>query len=242
MNSSTFPTKILPALAVDFVFEDFATQLLQVPGGEQLLKHAAPVFEQIRGKWSTAAVIRPMRIKRIGGTAAELLLVETGETVQLATGWSGNFLHDAELVIAGGYTIGEGLEKAAAQAAKMQRYLDGYLIEQAGLALLGKAGMAVNSMIEAVAAEHDWGLGPLLSPGSVHGWELTDQPTLCSLLPLSEIGVTCGANGVLTPFNSLSFIIGIGPGFTEKKVGSPCAVCANRDTCDQRQQPRDDGG
>ena len=136
--------------------------------------------------------------------------------------------------MAGGYTIGEGVQAAIFQASQERDYLRAYLLEQAGLTMLGKTGRAVNEVIENLAADRGWGVGPLLSPGSVHGWELTDQPNLCRLLPLAEIAMTCNPSGVLSPFNALTFLIGLGPGYTTTRIASPCQVCNKRQTCHMR--------
>lgn len=237
MNTLQLQARILSANDIAFSFEDFADHLRHLQGGDRLLEHARLVFEQIKGIWSPGAVYLFMRVGRITGQEVELISIETGETVRLAMGWAGTFLQQAELAIVGSYTTGAELEKIAIAASSEQRYLESYVIEQAGLALLGRTGAVVNAAIEKVAAENHWGVGPQLSPGSVHGWELDDQSNLCAILPLSAIEVTCGTSGVLSPFNSLTFIIGVGNDYTEKTVGSPCEVCTNRETCNMRHHP-----
>jgi len=231
MSNLPLHSQILPSITVEFSFADLAEHLRHTEGGEKLLEYARPVFETIRNTWPPGAVYRLMKVGWISEQEVELVSLETGAAVRLAMGWSGTFLQNAELVVAGGYTTGAELERLAGAASREQRYLESYVIEQVGLALLGKTGKEVNTRIERVALENEWGVGPLLSPGSVHGWALDDQPNLCALLPLSAIGVTCGPSGVLSPFNSLTFIIGIGHGYTEKTIGSPCEVCLNRETC-----------
>jgi hypothetical protein len=149
-------------------------------------------------------------------------------------GFSGQFLQPAKKVMLGAYTTGSELEKNSALASSEQRYLDAYLYELIGMAVLEKTGEVVNRIVEKRATEMGWKVGPFLSPGSVHGWELSDQTVLCSLLPLSEIDVQCGANGVLHPFNSVSCIIGIGPDYTARTVGATCEVCSNSDRCEMK--------
>ncbi|MFV0436846.1 MAG: hypothetical protein ACK5PS_05575 [Desulfopila sp.] len=235
MDNIPLQTQILPSLAVEFSLADLRAQLLNTPGGERVLEHARPAFAEMTADWSAGGVYRFMKIGRIDAQGVELVPLEGGDAVRLALGWSGTFLQQAELVVVGGYTAGREMEHHAAAASREQRYLDSYLIEQVGLAFLAKTGEAINARIEAVAGANSWGVGPLLSPGSVHGWELDDQPNLCALLPLSAIGLTCTASGVLSPFNSLTFIIGVGRDYAEKRVGSPCEVCLNRQKCTLRR-------
>ena len=228
-------TRIFLPLPIDLSFDAFSTFLLRTAGGARLVEPARALFATSAGTCSAAAVFRLMAIDERSSKRVVLHDLVTGKPAKLSMGWSSRFLAEAEYVIAGAYTTGCRIEQEAAEAGATRRYLDSYILEQLGLLLLERTGQAVNREIEAVAARNGWGVGPLLSPGSVHGWELTDQPQLCALLPLAEIGISCGANAVLAPFNSLSVVIGIGPGYPDKTVGRPCTVCANRETCEFRQ-------
>jgi hypothetical protein len=230
MNSLS-PTTILPNLSVTLSVDDLAEQLRRVPGGERLIDQAAEVLTSYGHTWSSAAVFRTMAVEGRSDSHLMVRILDNGRQASLALGWSTTFLKHAELVVAGGYTVGKKVQKASAVASQQKDYLASYLIEQLGLALLGKTGTVVNHHIEAIAGTMGWGVGPLLSPGSVHGWELTDQENLCKLLPLAEIGMKCSAGGVLAPFNSLTFIVGLGPGYNSSRIGSPCAICNNRHKC-----------
>lgn len=221
---------------IAFTFENLIEHLNGIPGGSKLLEQAESIFYAMEESWAPGAVLIAMEIDRRTADETRLSAIETGAAVLLNLGCSARFLEPARIVIAGAYTAGSEIEKAAACAVKEQRYLDSYIIEQAGLALLGKTAETVNGEIEKIAADLSWGVGPLLSPGSIHGWNLSDQPVLCSCLPIKNIGVVCGENGVLSPFNSLSFLIGIGPEYGEEKVGSPCEVCTNRGKCTLQKQ------
>jgi hypothetical protein len=229
--NSIFHTTILPTLSVTLSVDDLAEQLRRVPGGDRLIDQAAEVLTGFGHTWSSAAVFRTMVVE--GRSDSHLMVrdVENGHRASLALGWSTTFLNHADLVVAGGYTVGNKVQNASAVASQGKDYLTSYLIEQLGLALLGKTGTIVNHHIEAIAGTMGWGVGPLLSPGSVHGWELTDQENLCKLLPLAEIGMRCTDGGVLAPFNSLTFIVGLGPDYTSSRIGSPCAICNNRRNC-----------
>lgn len=228
-------TLTLPALAVGLTWEDVASHLRRIPGGERLFAQAEEVFAA-RGRISTpAALLTTLTpLSRDDGRVA-VRRSDTGQAAHLTLGWSASFLAEAEVVVAGAYTIGPELQHKAAEVAKEGDYLHAYLLEQLGLALLGRTGAAVNAIIEEHALARGWGLGPLLSPGSVHGWELPDQAALCHLLPLAEIAMACSETGVLSPFNSLTFVIGLGPGYRATRIGSPCEVCNNRDSCQLRR-------
>ncbi len=228
-------TLTLPTLAVPLAWEDLVDHLHRLPGGEKLIDQAEEVFEASGRISSPAALLTTMSpLSRSDGRVA-VRRSDNGLEAQLCLGWAAGFLDAAEVLVAGAYTIGPELQHKAAEVSKHGDYLHAYLLEQLGLALLGRTGAAVNAIIEEHALARGWGVGPLLSPGSVHGWELPDQATLCRLLPLAEIAMACSEAGVLSPFNSLTFIIGLGPGYKATRIGSPCEVCNNRDSCQLRR-------
>ncbi len=100
-----------------------------------------------------------------------------------------------------------------------------------GLSLLEKLGQYVSEIVEHSARERCWGVTPILSPGSVNGWQLSEQPLLCSLLPLHQIEVELTDMGMLKPSKSLCFLVGTGPGLKESKIGTPCKACRKKNSC-----------
>lgn len=231
MDRQSSSIRIIRQPEVDLSLKQLEEHLQKNPGGEKLVSKCQQLYDQVGGCWTPGALLRFHPLKSVTNTHATLLLQESGTELRLGTGWSGRFLEKAETVIGGAYTIGPEIEQLAREASAGSRYLDCYILEQFALALLGQTAAAVNRLIEDIAADWGVGLGPLLSPGSVHGWELGDQSTLCAQLPLAEIGISCRDNGVLHPFNSLSFIIGAGKRYTQPRVGSPCELCSNWDKC-----------
>ncbi|SHO52042.1 hypothetical protein [Desulfopila aestuarii] len=100
---------------------------------------------------------------------------------------------------------------------------------------VGRTGHIIKEIAEKTAEESGRKVSPFLSPGSVHGWELEEQFTLCSLLPLQSIGVALSSNGILIPFKSLSCMIGIGTGYSSSQVGTTCQVCSRNARCEMQQ-------
>lgn len=224
----------LKNISLDITPRDFVEHLSKTAGGEKIAEAGGPIFEENEDTWTPGAVLFAADVNTVTDNDITLQKNCSLDSFKLCLGQSGSFLSEAKLAICGAYTIGDGLNKAVTTASSTRQYLAGYILEQLSLFLLDQTAMKVNSAIEAMALEKNWGVGPLLSPGSVHGWPLTDQVSLCSQLPLSEIGLSCSSNGVLSPFNSLSFVVGIGPDYTKNKIGSPCEVCSNRETCQIR--------
>lgn len=236
MKKTTHSFPSLRPVSIELEFNDLATRFSTSTQSEKLLEAAQPVFKEARNIWQPRSVVKWLPVIAVTDSETVLASLKSASTLRLHTGFSGSFLHSAEMVLAGVYTSGNELDEAVKSAAAQKRYLDGYILEQIGLIVLEKTATVIHEIVEQEAADRNWGVGPLLSPGSVHGWDLTDQLNLCSHLPIDEIDVACSGNGVLTPFNSLSFIIGIGPGYSDTKVGSPCKVCSNRENCTLRKE------
>ncbi len=159
-----------------------------------------------------------------------------GRPVTLTLGPRAELLAPARKAQVAVSTIGPALGEEVKRLNQAGDYYQGYLLDSLGVALLGEVGNAVCRQAERTAAELGFGVGLRLSPGSLVGWDHTDQYDLCSLLPLGEIEVTLNDHGVLVPHKSASGLIGLGPGYRAKRVGSACRYCPRRETCWRRQE------
>jgi hypothetical protein len=228
-------SQVLSSIPIDLTFADLAKRIPASPNSGKLLKTAEHTFEKVQGIWHPRAVLRWLPVARVFETWVSLVLPEEEGRANLAMGFSSRFLQPAKMVVISVYTAGSELEREAKKASSERRHLDAYLYELIGLTVLEKTGEYVNKIVETRAAELGWKVGPFLSPGSVHGWDLIDQTVLCSLLPLQEIDVQVGKNGVLRPFNTVSCLIGIGPGYTAGTVSSTCQICSNNERCEMKK-------
>lgn len=190
---------------------------------------ARQIFSASRDLWQPLALMRWLPASWL--PPGQLELAGDGTSYRFHLGHSGQFIQPARLALAAAYTAGPDLESRARQLAAERRYLESYLLEQIGLAILGQIGHLVSRHAETTARALGWGVGPFLSPGSVHGWELAEQPNFCRLLPLANSPISCNAEGTLAPLNSLTCLIGIGPQYPSSTVGSTCMVCSRRDHC-----------
>lgn len=197
----------------------------------KVAENAEKIYQQIDNLWSPAAVIRWLPVAASAHDSILLLDDTTGNATTLSMNHSARFMASAQSAMLAAYTVGPELELLARQATADGRYLDGYIIEQIGMIVLDEISSFVKNIVEEKSREKGWNVGPFLSPGSVHGWDLTEQSTLCSLIPINEIGLDCDENSVLHPFSSLSCLIGIGPDYTSSAVGSTCEVCSKRNDC-----------
>lgn len=133
-------------------------------------------------------------------------------------------------------TLGPAIEQRVAALQREGEMVLSYLLDSAGVVALGAAGEALRCVAEEAAAEAGWGVGAALAPGSLVGWPLAGQREVCALLPLGEVGVHLNDYHVLEPHKSFSVVIGIGPGYDARHVGSVCKFCALQDTCWRRRE------
>ena len=197
---------------------------------------AAKVLDSARKIWKPRLIYRWLNVEKIDDTRLKLTCIKTGDRATLNLGFSIQFVKDASKVVVGAYTIGLEFGEHVKRASGRGMILEAYTYDLVALGVLEKVGQKINLIAEEYAVKHSWGVSPLLSPGSVHGWELDDQHNLIELLPISEIGITKSTGGVLFPFKSLSFLIGTGPGYEKTQVGSTCRVCSRREKCEMRMQ------
>lgn len=196
-----------------------------------ILERGDAVLDTAKSIWNPRAVYRWLEILNISGE--KVLFRVPGKEVPLSlnTGFSTRFLRGAGRALFAVYTIGGELEKEGSRQSGAGKFLDSYIYDIIGLLALDKAGDKVRAVAEEEARKNGWGIGPFLSPGSVHGWELKDQKNLCSVLPLDPLGLSIGDDAVLTPFKSVSCLLAVGPEYTAQKAGSTCEVCSKAEDC-----------
>ncbi len=166
----------------------------------------------------------------------ELLLDAGGRTARLKVGPKIDLLHPARRVMAAVNTIGPALEEHVSRLHAGGEALDAYMLDSVGVVALGAVGEAMRRVTEKRALELGWGVSPALAPGSLVGWPLRGQRDLCALLPLEAIGVQLNAHHVLEPHKSASTLIGLGPDYPSRHVGSVCRFCSLADTCWRRRK------
>ena len=234
MKSTNSQVQILDRLEIKIFPEDLAGSIKTSSNREKILQMADNVLAKVKGNWRPRAVVRWLGVGQVTKDMVMLKPFDGGEAGGLRLGFASRFMATAKYGLVVVFTAGDELEREAGLASKEKRFMDAYLYDLIGLAVLEKTRQQVNKVVEEKAREMNWGIGPFLSPGSVHGWELDDQDNLCGFVPMDRIGVKSGGNGILMPFNSLSCLIGIGPDFGKKTVGVPCDVCSKKDRCEMR--------
>ena len=227
--------RVINKLGITLALPEFSPYHRASLKSPALQETAETILAEASRIWRPRIVYRWLEATTVDGDSLQLHCSETGEGLSLELGFSIAFLGDAKEALVGVYSVGAELERAGAEASGNGQHLESYLYDVVALELLEKLALQVNRVAEERAGRLGWGVGPVLSPGSVHGWDLEGQALLCSALPLSDIGVRVHDDSVLHPFKSVSFLIGIGPGYDSSEVGSPCEVCSKSDECTMRQ-------
>ena len=183
-----------------------------------------------------ASYIKPKAVYdylEVAKLAKDRLVVRApdGRMVELKVGPKADLLSSAAMVQVGVDTIGPDLEKEVSRLNQAGDMFKGYILDCVGVALLAEIGKALEREAEKAADLRGWGVGHRLAPGSLVGWEMTDQPVLAGILDLDQIGVKLNDSGVLIPYKSATSLIGMGPGYTAHKVGRVCQFCKRSEEC-----------
>jgi hypothetical protein len=203
-----------------------------------ILESARKAIAIGRELFAPATVYEEFPVQGIEGD--ELLLETGGRTARLKIGPKIDLLHSARRVMAAVNTIGPALEEQVSKLHASGEALDAYMLDSVGVVALGVVGEAMRKTVEKRALELGWGVSPALAPGSLVGWPLSGQRDLCALLSLEAIGVQLNAHHVLEPHKSASTLVGLGPSYSSRQVGSVCRFCSLADRCWRRRKDRDD--
>ena len=226
-------------ISVDLGFQDLVEKI-KPSGKAGILKSARETFEKVQNIWKPAILYCWVEFEQGHTNGMGLIQKNSGtqkdrDAVEIDFGYSIKFLNRASHALVAVYTAGQVLEEESKKASEMGDLLGAYFIDLIGLIVLDKAGDRVKQIAQEKAVQLGWGVSPFLSPGSVHGWDLEEQIKLCSLLPLEKINVMVREDAVLSPFKTISCLIGLGPGYASDQVGTTCQVCSKNHDCPMKQ-------
>ena len=225
----------LSHIEVDIAFQDLEQKIKTVGNSPEILKTAKRTLTIARGLWQPQAVYQWFEYKNIGQDNLGRIMQNSGSHVDLDFGHSSQFLTHAVYALISVYTAGPKLEQVSKNASSKGELLEAYLFDLIGLIVLDQAGLKIKEIAQKQARNLGCGVSPFLSPGSVHGWDLEEQVKLCSLLPLEKINVKIRKDAVLSPFKTISCLIGLGPGYDAVEVGTTCQVCSKNHECQMKQ-------
>ncbi len=218
-----------------------AEEVVAIPKGRPirpaLLRDAQEAIALGATLWQPQAVYDWFDVRAVEGETAYLDAPHLpGGQATLRIGPKADLLAPARRALVGVATIGPALEQRVEEMQAAGQHLRAYMLDSAGVVALGAVGEALRDLVEGVVSDLGWGVSAALSPGSLVGWPLEGQRELCALLPLETIGVELTAYYVLVPHKSVSVVIGIGPDYPTRQVGSVCRYCALQKSCWRRRE------
>jgi hypothetical protein len=226
---------VLSHIKVDVIFQDLEQKIKTSGNSLEILKTAEKTVDHVQGIWKPKAVYQWFEFENTGRDNSGRIIQSPVSHVDIDFGHSFQFLKHTRHTIISVYTAGPELEKKSKNASSKGSLLEAYFLDLIGLIVLDRVGQAIREIAEEYAGNLGWGLSPFLSPGSVHGWDLKEQIKLCSLLPLEKINVKIRNEAVLSPFKTISCLIGAGPGYDAVQVGTTCRVCSKKEKCQMKQ-------
>jgi len=226
---------ILSNIKVGVAFQDLEQKIKTSGNSSQILETAERALDKARGLWKPMALYQWFEFENTGRDNLGSIIQNSGSRLNFDFGYSSKFLMHTRHALVTVYTVGQELEQESMNASSKGDLLEAYFLDLIGLIVLGKVEQVVKEIAEKQARYLGWGVSPFLSPGSIHGWELEEQEKLCSLLPLEKINVKIRDDAVLSPFKTISCLIGLGSGYDVIQVGTTCQICARNHECQMKQ-------
>jgi len=181
--------------------------------------------------WQPQAVYECLDVLGLDGEDILLKPPESDTAVRIKIGPHVDLLEKAESAMISVVTVGQEIDTHITKLNQDNHLLEAYLVDSVGVVALSEVGKAVRRLAEKKARDLDWGVSELLGPGSLVGWPLTGQRAISSLIDIKKIDLVINESCVLIPFKSASSLIGMGPSYPSKTVGSICRFCMHADTC-----------
>jgi hypothetical protein len=202
------------------------------PALAQGLTTAAQAAERL---WRPVLLYDWLELVELNGQAARVRAGESGREAVLQIGPRAGLLAEARLALLAVASIGDDLDQEVHRLQKDGQVWESYCLDSVGVTGLGEVSRKARRMAEAEAAARGWGVGAALAPGSLEGWPVTGQAELLSLVDLASVGLSLNQAGVIVPFKSSSTLIGLGPDYAARRVGSVCEYCQRAATCWRRK-------
>jgi hypothetical protein len=134
-----------------------------------------------------------------------------------------NMLKGAEYYAFFAVTAGAGPEELARSLFLEGLYLEGYIVDLIGSALVDSVANQLQDQIRRRAEEMGMRITNRYSPGYC-GWKVVEQQKLFGLFPEGFCGITLSHSSLMSPIKSVSGIIGLGPSVPFREY--TCEICS----------------
>jgi hypothetical protein len=136
----------------------------------------------------------------------------------------------AEKLIVAVCTIGLGADRLIEQAQKERQLFKAMLLNDLAAWAVDLLRQELCLWLEEDSHQHGLRVSTPLSPGE-SAWSVEDQAVIFSLLDADQIGVSLSDSMIMTPFKSLSLMMGIGSQPLGVEGASNCDFCSIRERC-----------
>lgn len=202
---------------------------------ESMEKGAYAAFDEALRLVELKAIVETFPIRDISGESVEIETERGSERFHVGPRVAGLLMPAKEiaavLCTAGGKVADKIHQYGAEGENILMYYLDIFAVKA-----LADLVAKVSAHVEEGAKERGWGVAPLMQPGSVEGWAVTGQKTLFALCQGERLGLSINESSMLVPHISDSLIIGEGPDYANKRVGSLCPECPRYAVCLWRKE------
>jgi hypothetical protein len=202
----------------------------------KLIDETVKAIEAAEKLWQPRAVYEDFTVIGIEG---DKILLETrgaNNRTRIKIGPHINLLEMAESAMIYVVTVGSKLDRRVTELNQNNHLLEAYLLDSVGVVALSEVDKAVRQQAEEKARNLGWGVSERLGPGSLMGWDLTGQSVISSLVDIEKIDLVINESCVLIPFKSASSLIGMGPAYPSKRVGSICRFCVHAGSCWRKRE------
>lgn len=223
--------QILDNIKIRFTVEDLMHSVQGVDTSDKIRDQVQWVYHRMDDLITPRALTGLFKITAQNQNGIKVFNEAQNQTVQLTVGPKSGLLKPANLVQVSVMTLGRELDNYRKTLEQRGRHLRAFILDTAGVLALNRLGRSLDALAEKEAADRQCGVGHRLAPGSLIGWDIKDQQTICQLLPIKDIDVSISSTGMLKPLKSAAGVVGIGKGYTSGKVKSPCTWCQRQATC-----------
>jgi len=123
-------------------------------------------------------------------------------------------------------SAGHGPEELSRSLIKEGSYLEGYIADLVGSAIVESTATQVHDHVKKEAGKKGLSITNRYSPGYC-GWEVGEQQKLFSLFPDKWCGITLSESSLMSPIKSLSGVVGTGTSVSFRDY--TCELCSMKD-------------
>ena len=202
---------------------------------ERMEKIAAGLLTKAANVWRPAFCYSVYKIEAARFDGLALLYGPDGAlAAELRIGPRVCLLSNASECFVGATTVGKELCQLVKDIEDTGDALSAYIMDIISVMALHAVHAEFRREVENYAGGVGVKTGPVMQPGSLHGWPIEGQRELFRMFPAEEIGIELNEQCMIIPSKSNTSLIGIGTGYSGAHAGCLCEECG-RTKCPWRR-------